>query len=209
MDEADCPENRALPPHMGFRCSTSRCPAKLAPLGSVGDFTDGDIMKTILVAAAALSLSSLVAPVVAQQGRPVTQEEIATAQALFEQMQGACAAGSKNKACGVLVYSPKDCTAKKKDGHSRQIYNTYEDRTVRFQQANTGVARQRPMALLAPFGIIGRDGKSTRFAGPQFVSWDEYQGGKKSVTVCGQSFRLEAKDFTIEKTMENFLKANP
>ena len=30
---------------------------------------------------------------------------------------------------------------------------------------------------------------------PQFVSWDEYQGGKKSVTICGKSERIEVKDF--------------
>src|SRR5262245_49473708 len=166
-------------------------------------------MKTILVAAAALSLFGLAGPVSAQPGRPVTQEDIAAAQALFDQMKSACTEGSGKRSCGVLVYSPEDCTAKKKDGHVRQVYSTYEDRTVRFQQGNTGVARQRPMALLAPFGMIGRDGKSTRFASPQFVSWDEFQAGKRSVTVCGQSYRLESKDFTLEKTIENFLKANP
>jgi hypothetical protein len=64
------------------------------------------------------------------QGTPVSRQE---AQALFEQIKPACAAGPINKkACGVMVYSPEDCT-QEKDPHVRIIYNTYEDGTVRFQ----------------------------------------------------------------------------
>jgi hypothetical protein len=175
-----------------------------------------EIMNATSIMACAAMLVCFVGPSIErasaqppQPGQPVTKEQIATAQALFSQMDSACSAGSKNKACGVLVYSPEDCTARKKDGHVRQVYATYGDHTLRFQQNNTGVARQRPMALLAPFGIIDRDGKSTLFADPQFVSWDEYEHGKKEVMVCGQKFRIEGKEFTLPEALKNFLKANP
>jgi hypothetical protein len=65
------------------------------------------------------------------------------------------------------------------------------------------------MALFAPLGIIAKDGTTTSYTSPQFVSWDDYQGGKKSVTVCGKSERIEAKDFTLATTLQKFLKANP
>jgi hypothetical protein len=135
---------------------------------------------------------------------------IAQAQTLFDQISASCSGGSNRRACGVLVYTPEDCaTAKKKDGHVRQVYATYEDHTVRYQQNNTGVARNRPMALLQPFGIIDRDGKTTRFINPIFVSWDEYQKGKKEVDICNQKTRLEVKDFDLDSTLQKFLKANP
>ena len=166
-------------------------------------------MKTTLLLAVVASAVAVAGAAFAQNGRPITQQDIATAQALYEQMKPACAGGSPKKACGVLAYSPEDCDGKEKDAHIRQVYATYDDRTVRFQQGNNGVARNRPMALLAPFGIIGRNGVSTPYANPQFVSWDEYQGGKKSVTVCGKNAKIEAKDFFLAHTIEDFLKKNP
>jgi hypothetical protein len=166
-------------------------------------------MKTTRFVALAMSVVAIAGPAAAQQGRPITREDVAAAQALFDQINVACAAGSKNKACGVLAYSPEDCAAKRTDVHTRQIYNSYDDRTVRFQAGGTQVVRRPPMALLAPLGIIGKDGKPTSYTSPQFVSWDDYQGGKKSVTVCGKSERIEAKDFTLPNVLEKFLKANP
>jgi len=166
-------------------------------------------MKTTRFVAMAMSFLAIAGPVAAQQGRPITREDIAAAQALFDQINVACAAGSKSKACGVLAYSPENCAAKKTDVHTRQVYNTYEDRTVRFQSGGTQVVRRPPIVLFAPLGIIGKDGKTTSYTGPQFVSWDDYQSGKKSVTVCGKSERIEAKDFILANVLEKFLKANP
>jgi hypothetical protein len=166
-------------------------------------------MKTTLFVALATSFIAIPGPVAAQQGRLITQADIAAAHTLFDQINVACAAGSKNKACGVLAYSPENCAAKRTDVHTRQIYNTYDDRTVRFQAGGTQVVRRPPIALLAPLGIIGRDGSTTSYASPQFVSWDDYESGKRSVTVCGKSERIEAKDFILANALEKFLKANP
>ncbi|HVY89120.1 MAG TPA: hypothetical protein VG942_09650 [Hyphomonadaceae bacterium] len=170
-------------------------------------------MKAILCAAAGLAMLALSVPVTAQPagaGGP-TQAQIAQAHTLFDQMDAACSAGSTKRSCGVLVYSPEDCaTARKKDGHVRQVYATNATtHMVRFQQNNTGVANQRPIALLQPFGIIDRDGKTTRFVDPVFVSWDEYQKGKRDVETCGQKTHLEVKDFDLEPMLQKFLKANP
>jgi hypothetical protein len=156
----------------------------------------------------ATSAFAVAGPAWSQQGRLITQADIAAAQTLLGQIKPACDSGSNNKACGILAYSPEDCTAKRTDPHIRQVYNTYADGSVRFQQGNTGVARRPPIALLAPLGIIGRDGSTTSYASPQFVSWDEYQGGKKSVTICGKSERVEVKDFMLSSTLEKYLKAN-
>jgi len=165
-------------------------------------------MKSTLVAALAISVVAIAGQGAAQQGRLITADDIAAAQTLLDQIKPACDAGSDKRACGILAYSPEDCTIKKTDPHTRQVYNTYDDRSVRFQQG-TGVIRRPPIALLAPRGIIGRDGTTTSYNNPQFVSWDEYQAGKKAVTICGKSERIEVKDFTLSGTLEKFLKANP
>jgi hypothetical protein len=166
-------------------------------------------MRLALVPALAFGVFAVVGPASPQQGRQITADDVAAAQALLDQIKPACDAGSDNKACGILAYSPVDCSAKKTDAHMRQIYNTYEDRSVRFQSGGTQVVRRPPIALLAPIGIIGRDGATTQYAGPQFVSWNDYQAGKKSVTICGKSERVEAKHFTLDKVLQKFLKANP
>jgi hypothetical protein len=163
-------------------------------------------MSRTLFLGLATVLAAVGGPAEGQQGRLVTQQDIEAAQALYQQMKPACSGGSPNKACGVLAYSPEDCSAKKKDAHIRQVYDTFEDGSVRFQQGNSGVARQRPMALLVGFGIIAKNGETTRYADPQFVSWDEYQGGKKSVTVCGKASRIEARDFIISPPMKKYLQ---
>lgn len=166
-------------------------------------------MRAILSAAAAGLIAAIAGTALAQQGRPITQEDVQAAQALFAQLKPACIEGSTKRACGVLAYAPEDCSAKKKDAHIRHVYGAYEDGTVRFQQGNAGVARQRPIALLAPFAMIARNGEATRYANPRFVSWDDYQAGKKSVIVCGKTSKIEARDFTVQATMEKFLKNNP
>jgi hypothetical protein len=165
-------------------------------------------MNRTMLLALATALVAIASPAEGQQGRPITQQDVEAAQTLYEQMKPACAGGSPNKACGVLAYSPEDCSAKKKDAHIRQVYDIFEDGTVRFQQGNTGVARQRPMALLVGFGIIAKNGDTTRYASPQFVSWDDYQGGKKNVMACGKASRIEARDFTISAPMKKFLQNN-
>src|SRR5262249_43296008 len=156
----------------------------------------------ILCAAAGFAMLAMTGPVTAQPagaGGP-TPAQIAQAHTLFDQMDPACSAGSPRKACGVLVYAPEDCaTAKKQEGHVRQVYaTTSTSHMVRYQQNNTGVANQRPIMLFQPFGIIDRDGKTQRFVDPVFVSWDEYEKGKRDVEVCGQKTRLEVKDFELD-----------
>jgi len=171
----------------------------------------GETLKSILAAAGCLAVLAFSTPVTAQpQGQP-SPAMIAQAQTLFDQISASCSGGSTKRACGVLVYSPEDCaTAKKKDGHVRQVYATNAaTHMVRFQQNNTGIANQRPMALLQPVGIIERDGKTTRYINPIFVSWDEYQKGKRDVDVCNQKTRIEGKNFDLDPTLQKFLKANP
>lgn len=143
----------------------------------------------------------------AQQGGPVVNR--AEAQALFEQMKPDCSSGSKQKACGVLIYSPKDCEGKEKDPQIWKVYKTYEDGTVRFQQGLTQIARQRPGALLVPFGMFDERGQTVHFANPQFLSWRTYQAGQRDMTVCGRSVRIGVRDFEIPDSIRQFLKANP
>lgn len=162
-------------------------------------------MKTKLFVVLAVSCAGLAGPVGAQQGNFVMREE---AQALFDQLKGPCAAGSKSKACGVLVYSPADC-AQEDDPHTRQVYNAYDDGSVRFQNGPVGVGRQRPGALLVGVQIFDRKGETTRYANPKFLSWEAYQAGQKTMQVCGKEARIGVKDFEIPDAVERFLKANP
>jgi hypothetical protein len=162
-------------------------------------------MKTKLFAALAALCVGLAGPAGAQQGNFVNRE---AAQALFGQLKGPCAAGSKSKACGVLVYSPADCS-EEDDPHTRQVYNAYDDGSVRFQTGVAGVGRQRPGALLVGVQVFDKKGKTTRYVDPQFLSWEEYQGGKKSMPVCGKNARIGVKDFEIPDAVERFLRANP
>ena len=162
-------------------------------------------MKTKLFAVLAISCAGLAGPVGAQQGNFVNRE---AALALFDQLKGPCAAGSKSKACGVLVYSPMDC-AQEDDPHTRQVYNAYADGSVRFQTGAAGVGRQRPGALLVGVQIFDRRGETTRYVDPQFVSWEAYQAGQKTMKICGKDARLSVKDFEIPGAVERFLKANP
>jgi hypothetical protein len=160
-------------------------------------------MRTKLFAVLAISCAGMAGPVDAQQ--VVTRE---AAQGLFEQVKEPCAAGSRSKACGVLVYSPEDC-AKEGDPHTRQVYNAYDDGSVRFQNGPGGVGRQRPGALLVGVQVFDRKGRTTRYVDPQFLSWEAYQAGQKSMKVCGKDARLGVKDFDIPDAVERFLKANP
>jgi hypothetical protein len=170
-------------------------------------------MKTMLGAAgylAAVLLGTSAAAQAPRPGQPPTQADIAAAQALFAEMDPACSNGPQHSsACGVLIYSPEDCAPGKTDGHVRQVYQTYDDHTVRYQQANTGVARTRPMALLAPFGIFGRNGKNTQYANPRFVSHDDYRHGMRKMSVCGRDFQISGRDFDLLPQVSRFLKANP
>jgi len=161
-------------------------------------------MKTVVfVALSAACLSA--AGVAFAQATPITRE---AAQALFDQIKPACAGGPINKkACGVMVYSPEDCT-KEKDPHTRIIYNTYDDGTVRFQ-TGTQVQRNRPGQLLAGVGVFNAKGETTRYANPVFLSWQAYQGGQKTMKVCDRDARITVKDFEITAAVEKFLKANP
>ena len=162
-------------------------------------------MKTKLLAVLAIACAGLASPVGAQQGNLVRRE---AAQDLLEQLKGPCATGSKSKACGVLVYSPEDC-AKEDDPHTRQVYNAYDDGSVRFQNGPAGVARQRPGALLVGVQIFNRRGETTRYVDPPFLSWEAYQAGQKTMKVCGKDARISVKDFEIPDGVERFLKANP
>jgi hypothetical protein len=165
----------------------------------------GRIMNRKLFVVLAFASVGLAGPVSAQQGNLVRRE---AAQELFDQLKGPCADGSKSKACGVLVYSPADCS-QEDDPHTRQIYRAYDDGSVRFQNGVAGVARQRPGALLVGVQIFDRKGETTRYVDPQFLSWEAYQAGKKSMPVCGKDARIGVKDFEIPDAVERFLKANP
>jgi hypothetical protein len=162
-------------------------------------------MKTKLLVALTVSCVAVVDPAGAQQGNIVRREE---AVALFDQLKGPCAGGSKSKACGVLVYSPVDC-AQKDDPHTRQVYNAYDDGSVRFQNGVAGVGRQRPGALLAGVQVFDKRGETTRYTDPKFLSWEAYQAGQKTMQVCGKDARISVKDFEIPDAVERFLKANP
>jgi hypothetical protein len=161
-------------------------------------------MKPIVFAALAVASLS-VAGLALAQGTFVKRED---AEALFAQIKPACANGPINKkACGVMVYTPEDCS-KEKDPHTRIIYNAYEDGTVRFQ-AGTQVQRNRPGALLAGMGVFNRKGETTRYVNPVFLSWEAYQAGQKTMKICDKDARISVKDFEISSAVEKFLKANP
>lgn len=162
-------------------------------------------MKTKLFVVLVISFVGIAGPTSAQQGNFVSRE---AAQALFDQIKGPCTAGSKSKACGVLVYSPQDC-AKEGDPHTRQVYSAYDDGSVRFQTGPAGVGRQRPGALLVGVQVFDRKGETTRYIEPQFLSWEAYQAGHKTMQVCGKNARIGVKDFEIPNAVERFLKANP
>ncbi len=162
-------------------------------------------MKKTLLAVLVLSCAGLAGPAGAQAGRFVSHGE---EQALFDQLKGPCASGSKSKACGVLVYSPADCK-QEDDPHTRQIYSTYDDGTVRFQHGPAGVSRQRPGALLVGVNIFDRRGETTPYVDPQFLSWEAYQAGQKTMKVCGKDARISVRDFNIPPAVEKVLKANP
>jgi hypothetical protein len=152
-----------------------------------------------------------VAACLAASGGAASAQQFARpeAKALYDQMKGPCAEGSKTKACGVLVYVPEDCS-KEKDPHTRQVYRTYDDGTVRYQTGGTQIARQKPGMLFSGMQIFGENGKPTAYIGPPvFVSWGDYQGGKKTLPVCGKDARINANDFELDRAVENFLKNDP
>jgi hypothetical protein len=163
-------------------------------------------MKPNLYLALAASCLALAGPVTAQQqGVYVSREQ---SDALYATINAVCANGpTKNKACGVMVYTPEDC-AKEKDPQSRIIYNSYPDGSVRFQ-AGTQVQRNKPGALLAGMGIFNKKGETTRYVNPVFLSWDAYQAGQKTMKICDKDARINVKDFEISSAVEKFLKANP
>ena len=161
-------------------------------------------MKIAYSALLAASSMAFAHPAFAQQPQPVARE---AAQALFAQIREPCAAGSTRKSCGILVYSPEDCS-QTKDPHIRLIFQSYEDGTVRFQNGN-GAQRNRPGALLAGLGIFDQRGKTKRYVDPQFVSQQDFKEGKTSVTVCGRSAHIGSDAFVIPAALERFLKENP
>lgn len=134
--------------------------------------------------------------------------EIEDAKALHTQVITACAGYTGKKACGVVVYAAEPCNTRD-PGHVRQVYGAYPDGSLRFQAGQSGVQRGPTAQLLVGLSIIDRNGKTTAYRNPQFVSWDEYSAGKRSVEVCSKTQKLEASDFIVDSQVEKFLKANP
>lgn len=162
-------------------------------------------MKPSLIALLAAAGVVCASPTLAQQ--PPPPAERAAAQALYAQIKAPCAGGSQKQACGVLAYAPEDCNGKEKDPHFRQVYNSYEGNMLRFQSGSQ-ITKGRPVALLN-VGIIGRDGKTTRYVDPQFISLEAYKAGTKSVTVCGHEHHIRQQEFDLPDPLEKFLKTNP
>ena len=74
--------------------------------------------ETSLLVALAISASASQDP--PTPSREITAADVAAAQTLLDQIKG-LRRRIQPKACGILAYSPEDCTIKKTDPHIRQV----------------------------------------------------------------------------------------